>query len=440
VTHILRHPLTFKVTLFAALAALVLSTCVAASGSSGLPLADGEGGIAISEVPGNGDSPLDNPAEAPPAPSKGQPSGSVDPAAPSSELAAAPPATQVSFPRLKRVLQPRLRVAGVTDPAVVAKLRKMDGITYAAGFEVAQIGVGSTGKAVTVAAIDPVKFRKLTPEITANAPAVWQRIVEGDAAFTHDVGNQLKQELKTDLGGFVPAGASGHALRVGAYASNGIPPIADALVSHQTAQALGMTGRQDVLVALDADADTEAVRQRIAQVARAEVAVLEDPQELRAYLSGEDARSQFEPYNYVDMGDGMIQIDPDWVARNIVRRAMPLLKGEVVCHRQMVDQLYGALAEIEREGLGHLIDPSQYGGCWVPRHIDFNPAKPLSMHSWGLAADFNVSTNGLGMKPQMDPRVVHIFDKWGFVWGGRWSRPDGMHFELGAVLDNSPQG
>ena len=433
--------MTFKVALFAALAALVLSTCTAAvSGAPGYPLADGEGGIAISEVPGGGNGALQNPAEAPAAPTNQQPSGSVDPAAPSSELASAPPATKVHFPTLKKVLQPRLRVAGVTDPAVINKIRKLDGITYAAGFEVAQIGVGTTGKAVTVAAVDPANFRKLTPEVTANAPAVWQRIVEGDAAFTHDVGNQLRTELQTGLGGFVPAGASGHALRVGAYASNGIPPIADALVSKQTAQALGMTGRHDVLVSLAEGADTEAMRQSIAQVARAEVAVLEDPQELRAYLSGEDSRTQFEPYNYVDMGDGMIQIDPDWVARNIVRRAMPLLKGEVVCHRQMVDQLYGALSEIEQEGLGHLIDPSQYGGCWVPRHIDFNPARPLSMHSWGLAADFNVSTNGLGMKPQMDPRVVHIFDKWGFVWGGRWSRPDGMHFELGAVLADSPQG
>ena len=430
--------MTFKVTLFAALAALVLSTCVAASGAPGYPVTDGEGGIAISEVPGGGDGALQNPAEAPEAPTNRQPSGSVGSAPRSSEAASGPPATQLKFPKIK-VLQPRLRVTG-TDPALLRKIQKISGITYAAGFEVAQIGVGTTGKAVTLAAVDPATFRKLTPKVTADAPEVWQRIVEGDAAFTHDVGNQLNEELKTGLGGFVPAGANGHALRVGAYASNGIPPIADALVSKETAQALGMVGRHDVLVALEEGADTEAVRQQIAQVARAEVAVLEDPQQLRAFLSGEDARNQFEPYNYVDMGDGMIQIDPDWVARNIVRRAMPLLKGEVVCHRQMVDQLYGALAEIEQEGLGHLIDPSQYGGCWVPRHIDFNPARPLSMHSWGLAADFNVSTNGLGMKPQMDPRIVNIFDKWGFVWGGRWTRPDGMHFELGAVIANSPQG
>jgi hypothetical protein len=46
-----------------------------------------------------------------------------------------------------------------------------------------------------------------------------------------------------------------------------------------------------------------------------------------------------------------------------------------------------------------------------------------------------VSTNGLGARPTMDPRIVEIFDRWGFVWGGRWNRPDGMHFEIGAVID-----
>jgi hypothetical protein len=27
-----------------------------------------------------------------------------------------------------------------------------------------------------------------------------------------------------------------------------------------------------------------------------------------------------------------------------------------------------------------------------------------------------------------------VFEKWGFEWGGRWSRPDPMHFELDRLL------
>jgi hypothetical protein len=341
----------------------------------------------------------------------------------------------VTFDKIK-VAQPRLRVTGVPDTKAEKSIRRVKGVRYASSFSVGRIPIGPRSTPVTVAAVNAKKFRKLTPEVTANEPAVWQRIVEGDAAFTHDTGNRLKAQL----GSFVPVGLQGTQLRVGAYASNGIPPVADALISPSTAATLGMQGRRDLLIAVEAGADPDDLAQQIRRVANVNVEIIEQPESRRAYLTGADARNAFEPFNYIDMGDGMIQIDPAWVSRNIVRRAVPILKGEVVCHRLMVDQLAGALGEIEQRGLAHLIDPSQYGGCWVPRHIDFNPAKPLSMHGWGLAADFNVSTNGLGQKPTMDPRIVEIFDRWGFVWGGRWSRPDGMHFELGALVENSPQG
>jgi hypothetical protein len=163
--------------------------------------------------------------------------------------------------------------------------------------------------------------------------------------------------------------------------------------------------------------------------------VIPEPRERRAFLTGADAKDAFEPFTYVSLGDGMIDIDSAWVERNIVRADVPVFRGEVVCHRLMIPQLRGALQEIVDRGLDHLIDPSDYGGCWVPRHILFNPNRRLSMHAWGLAIDFNVSTNQYGARPQMDPRIVEIFERWGFVWGGRWSTPDGMHFELGALLD-----
>ena len=370
-----------------------------------------------------------------PAPADGIPSAVVQNDAPASPPpVAAGPAQPVEFKPVK-VQMPRIRVSGVTAPRQIRAIRGLQGVRHATSIEVARLPVGAQQSVVTVAAVDPKEFRKLTPQVTADSVAVWQRIVEGDAAFTHDTGNRLKAEL----GSFVPAGSEGHTLRVGAYASNGVPPVADAIVSPQTADLLGLQGTHDVLVSLRRGVDPEAIARDIARVSGARVEVLEEPQTRRAFLTGADARNKFEPFTYIDNGDGMIQIDPDWVRRNIVRRAMPLLKGEVVCHRMMVDQLYGALKEIDDRELDHLIDPSQYGGCWVPRHIDFNPAKPISMHGWGLAADFNVSTNGLGQRPQMDPRIVEIFDRWGFVWGGRWSRPDGMHFELGALL-HSPQG
>ena len=441
---IVRKLKTFKAALLAGLAALVLSTCTASvAGIPGQPSLDAEGQIGSSELARDvlGDEAFVDPTTGAPSAPGGNLSAPVEPAPKSSDQAGLLPQTERPL-RFKKVKaqQPKLRVTGVSGEKAAEKIRRVEGVQFASAFQIGQVGVGPAGQPVTIAAVKPREFRVLTPQVTADAVAVWQRIVEGDAAFTHDVGYQLKTELQTDLGGFVPAGTQGDTLRVGAYASNGIPPVADALVSTETAQALNLRTRTDVLVSLAEGADATGVAQRIQQAVRGDVSILEAPENRRAFLTGNDARQEFEPFNYVDMGDGMIQIDPDWVARNIVRRPMPLLKGEVVCHRMFVDQLYGALNEIEQRGLGHLIDPSQYGGCWVPRHIDFNPSKPLSMHGWGLAADFNVSTNGLGEKPQMDPRIVAVFDSWGFVWGGRWSRPDGMHFELGALVQNSPQG
>ena len=336
-----------------------------------------------------------------------------------------------------RAEQPRLKVgASGDDPNLLRRVRQVEGVSVATLVEVAEVPIaGATGPTtMRMAAVTPEDFRPLTPQVTADATGVWERLSEGDAAFTHDAGHRLE----VPLGAEVPA-AGDSSIRIGAYASNGVPPIADAIISEQTGQRLGLEGQHDLLIAIREDADPAQVAARIAKITGAQPTVLDPPRAQRAFLTGADARLAFEPYSYVDRGDGTIQIDADWVRRNIVRARVPIFRGEVVCHRLMIDQLRGALQEVQDRGLGSLIDVNDYGGCWVPRHIDWDPFKPLSMHSWGLAIDFNVATNGLGRTPTLDPRIVEVFERWGFVWGGRWSRPDGMHFELGALL-NSPQG
>ena len=147
------------------------------------------------------------------------------------------------------------------------------------------------------------------------------------------------------------------------------------------------------------------------------------------------AAGEFEPLAFDDRGEGRIEPDPDWVEEHIVTADVPLLDGQVRCHELLVPQLEGALGELEERDLGHLIDPGQYGGCWVPRHIMHEPDRALSLHAWGLAVDLNVSTNRYGDEPQMDERVVEVFERWGFAWGGHWRTPDGMHFELVEVRD-----
>ena len=53
----------------------------------------------------------------------------------------------------------------------------------------------------------------------------------------------------------------------------------------------------------------------------------------------------------------------------------------------------------------------------------------LSRHSFGIAVDVNISRNSFGGRVEMDSRIVDIFRRWGFAWGGTWVRPDGMHLE-----------
>ena len=139
-----------------------------------------------------------------------------------------------------------------------------------------------------------------------------------------------------------------------------------------------------------------------------------------------------EGFSYTSGGDGRITIDPAWVDRHTVTTEVPIL-GRVTCHRLLIPQLEGALRELELRDLAGHLDPEDYAGCFNPRHIGRDPARPLSMHAFGLAFDVNASTNAYGAPPELDSDVVKVFERYGFVWGGRWRTPDGMHFELGRL-------
>lgn len=126
---------------------------------------------------------------------------------------------------------------------------------------------------------------------------------------------------------------------------------------------------------------------------------------------------------------GTITIEGGWVERNIKTAQVPIL-GPVKCHRSLFPQLRAALRDVEQQGLSHLIHRLQFAGCFNARFINSNPGGRLSHHSWGIALDINQDENPFRAKPNMDPRIVDIFeDRWGFTWGGRWIIPDGMHFE-----------
>ena len=125
---------------------------------------------------------------------------------------------------------------------------------------------------------------------------------------------------------------------------------------------------------------------------------------------------------------GALKVDERWRRSSIRAAAVPIL-GTVTCHRRLFPRLRSALTELRSAGLAYLVDPGDYGGCYSPRFVGTSSSARLSHHSWGMAIDVNVAENAFGTKPDQDPRVVRIFEKNGFTWGGRWLIPDGMHFE-----------
>ncbi len=121
---------------------------------------------------------------------------------------------------------------------------------------------------------------------------------------------------------------------------------------------------------------------------------------------------------------GTIVIDPAWLGTHIATQTVPIL-GKVECNTAFFPQLIGALTEIQTQGLASTIHST--AGCYAAT-TESNSTE-LSPHAWGAAIDINVMQNITGSRPNQNPRMVKIFEKWGLRWGGRFPLPDGMHFE-----------
>jgi hypothetical protein len=105
--------------------------------------------------------------------------------------------------------------------------------------------------------------------------------------------------------------------------------------------------------------------------------------------------------------------------------------NRIYCNKDMVAPLETALSLVKSRGLGHQI--KTWDGCFNIRPNRGSRNRVPSLHSWGLAVDINASWNGVGVKPTMTPELVSCFTDAGFDWGGTWSRPDGMHFQLARI-------
>jgi hypothetical protein len=133
---------------------------------------------------------------------------------------------------------------------------------------------------------------------------------------------------------------------------------------------------------------------------------------------------------------GLIEILGEWRARSIASfppsfelrdgRGRPV--SVVKCHRLVAPALGRALSDLAARRLGHLINT--FDGCFVPRHMGWDPRRPLSRHAWGIAVDINARLFPYGSRAKQDARLIAAFARQGFTWGGAWRTPDPMHFEI----------
>jgi hypothetical protein len=224
-------------------------------------------------------------------------------------------------------------------------------------------------------------------------------------------------------------------VRVGAVVPNDLVGWSEVMVSRETGARLGIANERYMLALTEKDFTENSFRGLIAPLLAPGTRIRVDAPGTTPYVRvasgvrpvvifkrvfGEFAAAPASP-------DGVyLTIDPGWVEKHIVTREVPLL-GEVECNRKLFPPLVGALEELRADGLGSLMHT--YSGCWAARTVARSPTAPPSYHSYGAAIDINAPENPYGATPTMDLRIVKVFERWGFNWGGDFLTPDGHHFE-----------
>ena len=344
------------------------------------------------------------------------------------------PATELELPEPEPAVPAFLAVVeGSLGETAAKRVGSIDGVAIATAITLETFRVD--GHKVLVGAVDPVPFRSVTPSTTRDADFVWSALLAGNAVVSFQTAQDLglTEANELELGD--------RTLQIGAFADSGSPGVADVLIDHRLAEEMGFGGRQALYVGTETAEDRGRVRAKLERILGSDLRRLvpqvpelfevAEPEPMGSAQGGLIGRMDFKI-----LDGGFIEPDPNWVAANIVTADVPIL-GSVECHRLQVPQMASALAEIERAGLASLIDTSDYGGCYVPRFISRDPDRALSMHAFGLAFDINVQSNLYGTVGEMDPRLVEIFERWGFEWGGRWDPPDPMHLELDRLVQPS---
>jgi hypothetical protein len=380
-------------------AALALSGCTAGTGAS-------DSGLRATSTPGTpSTSPVAAATAAPPPAATPAPVAALGRRQDADVLVVAP---QPLPPAVQE------RLTALSDPA--GTLLMSAGTLRTADREVATV------------AVDPSTFRAFTAEGTAESDPVWQAVARGEAVVSHEAA----ETAGLRLGAVLPlTGRTASAeVRLGAFATTGLPRT-DLVLDDDRGRALGLPQDNALLLTAPDGTDPVVFAADVRELAgSAAVDLLQVPAPV-ARLTGGEAAEDLGAFSYRYFADGTIEPDARWVRDNIRTEEVPIM-GRVTCHRLMLPQLRGALEEVQAAGLAGTL--KTYDGCYVPRFIERDPTGSISLHTWGIAIDMDAATNYRGIEGTMDRRVVDIFKRWGFAWGGDWKYTDPMHFELSTIL------
>jgi peptidoglycan DL-endopeptidase CwlO len=173
---------------------------------------------------------------------------------------AAAQSTSYRVTALQKTITPHLLIASSqTLPAdAIDKVRHAKGVKALEVVDAARALVN--GKRVGVLGVEPSTFRAYTPTPSAKSDALWNNIAGGDVAISFTMGQDggIPLASQTQIGGQ----AHQTSVRVGAYATMGIDQI-DAVVSHYTAQTIGMPSGNALLVSAP-DANLGKLRKQLA--------------------------------------------------------------------------------------------------------------------------------------------------------------------------------
>ncbi len=106
-----------------------------------------------------------------------------------------------------------------------------------------------------------------------------------------------------------------------------------------------------------------------------------------------------------------------------------VIPKRIYCNKDLVEPLTMVFKKlIQTKAVNEL---KTWDGCFNIRKK--RGLTSMSLHSWGIAVDVNAFENGLGQKPKLSDLFVSCFTTSGFDWGGKWTRSDGMHFQLSKI-------